>query len=78
MNEAGQESGNGDAVTGRTIPLLQDTATVGAWQSWAVTYRDVVIVDGQGKRRGAYNLTQHDLSNPANLAELRALLEAAR
>ncbi len=60
------------------MPLLQDTPTVGAWQSWAVTYRDVVVVDAQGKRRGAYNLTQHDLSVAANLAELRALLEAAR
>lgn len=60
------------------MPLLQDSAAAGVWTAWAVTYRDVVIVDGQGQRRGAYNLTEHDLSSATNLAELHALLEAAR
>ncbi|MDX2009433.1 MAG: hypothetical protein SFW67_04545 [Myxococcaceae bacterium] len=65
-------------MMGKTMPLLQDTAAVNAWSVWQVTYRDVVIVDAEGKRRAVYNLTQNDLAVPANLAALKALLLGAR
>jgi hypothetical protein len=78
VNAAGYESGNADFVTGKTGPLLQDTTAVNAWSLWQVTYRDVIVVDAEGKRRAVYNLTQNDLSVPANLAALKALLLGAR
>jgi hypothetical protein len=78
VNQTGYESGNADFVTGKTMPLLQDTAAVNAWALWQVTYRDVVIVDAEGKRRAVFNLTPNDLSVPANLATLKRLLLDAR
>jgi hypothetical protein len=78
VNAVGFEAGNADFVMGKTTPLLQDTTAVNAWGLWQVTYRDVVILDAEGRRRGVYNLTQNDLSVPANLAVLKTLLLEAR
>ena len=77
MNEAGQEDGNPDMVAGRTLPWLQDTKETDAWSSWGVVYRDVVIVGPTGEKLGAYNLTEHDLGDAANMAALDAKLRAA-
>ena len=79
MIEAGHESGNASAVTGRTIPWLQDTPSENVWSDWAVTYRDLVILDAENQKIDVYNLTTHDLADPANYAELKQkLLEAAQ
>lgn len=78
MNAAGLESGNEGFVMGKTLPLLQDTAAVDAWGRWQVTYRDVVVLDVEGRRRDVFNLTENDLSNPANLDTLERILSAAR
>lgn len=78
MNEAGNESGNMLMVEGRVLPLLQDTTPSVGWGPWAVTYRDVVIVDGQGLKRDVFNVTLHDLSKPENYAALKAKLLGAR
>lgn len=78
VNGAGYESGNDGFVMGKTMPLLQDTAQVNAWAAWQVTYRDVVVLDAEGKQRAVYNLTTNDLSVPANFAALRQLLLDAR
>jgi hypothetical protein len=78
VNGAGYESGNADFVTGKTMPLLQDTAQVNAWAAWQVTYRDVVVLDAEGRRRGVFNLTTNDLNVPANYAALTQLLLDAR
>lgn len=61
VNDEGDEAGNDLAVEGRTIPLLQDSVEVSAWTSWAVTYRDVVVLDGDGNALGRFNLTDHNL-----------------
>jgi hypothetical protein len=74
INETGHESGNVLIIDGRNLPWLQDTAAAGVWQSWAVTFRDVIILDGYNKRVTAFNLTTHDLADGANYGELRALL----
>ncbi len=58
--------------------MLQDTAAVNAWALWGVAYRDVIIVDDTGAAAGVYNLTEHDLQDPANLETLRGMLEEAR
>ena len=62
----------------QTIPLLQDTTTANVWGLWAVTYRDVVILDAQNRKVGVYNLTEHDLSVEANRNTLKSLLRDAR
>lgn len=74
VNMAGFESGVSAMAEGRDLPLLQDTDSVDATTEWAAVYRDVVIVDADNRRVTAYNLTEHNLAEPANYAELRALL----
>lgn len=78
VNQAGLEAGNDGFVMGRTTPLLQDSAEVNAWGRWQVTYRDVVVLDAEGRRRGVFNLTANDLAVPANVATLERLLLDAR
>lgn len=78
VNAAGFESGNEGFVTGKTMPLLQDTAQVNLWAAWSVTYRDVVVLDADGKQRAVYNLTTNDLASPANYEALKRLLLDAR
>jgi hypothetical protein len=60
------------------LPILQDTAAAAVWTAWAVTYRDVVILDRDNRQVTVYNLTVNDLSNPANYDTLKTLLRAAR
>lgn len=74
VNETGQESGNAGIVVGNTIPWLQDTAAQDVWSDWQVTYRDVIILDGENKVAGVYNLTEHDLANAPEYNALKALL----
>jgi len=77
VNGIESESGNTLMCDGRDLPWLQDTPDEHVWSQWQVTYRDVVILDGDNVPVGVYNLTEHDLNDPANYAELRALLLAA-
>lgn len=70
-------SGNASVVIGRTIPWLQDSPTWTAWESWEITYRDVVILDGENRVIHVYNLTSHDLANASNYATLKNLILGA-
>ena len=78
VNQIGAEAGNAENCDGRTIPWLQDTSTDQVWLSWAVTYRDVVILDDTGVQVDVYNLSTHDLRVQANYDELKARILAAR
>lgn len=78
VNEAGLEATNDLMTTGRTLPWLQDRFEVNVWGLWQVEYRDVIIRDANGQRVGAYNLTTHDLADPANQTALKQLLLDAR
>ena len=79
VNAAGEESGNAAMCSGRTLPWLQDTPQQNVWGSWRVEWRDVVVLDANNNVILIYNLTAHDLGNPANYSELRdALLAAAQ
>ena len=75
MNEVGHEAGNALVAEGRELPWLQDAdlnanSLSDVWtESWDITFRDVVILDGQNKVVSVYNLTSHDLGNPDNFAE---------
>jgi hypothetical protein len=77
INQAGYESGNRLACQGRDIPWLQETVDAPVWSEWGITFRDVVILDGDNVVIGVYNLTEHDLQDPADYAELYAMFEAA-
>lgn len=74
VNAAGQESGNPDIIAGRTLPWLQDVPEVDAWGHWGVTWRDVVVVDPDGRKVGVYNLTEHDLASHDNYEALKKML----
>ena len=74
INEVGFESGNPLISSSGDLPMLQDVEAVNLWDSWAVTYRDVVLVGPDGKKVGVYNLTQNNLNNDTPYAELKAML----
>jgi hypothetical protein len=80
INERGQEAGNAATTAGRDLPWLQDVDTNGnslsdvARDLWDVTFRDVVILDGDNTQVGAYNLDDHNLAEPENYATLREML----
>jgi len=87
INAAGLEFGNGAISAGRTIPWLQDVSSQNIWGTWrvnelrpqtpGVAYRDVILLQGENRPFAVFNLTDHDLSNPANDAALKTLLRTA-
>ena len=56
---------------------IHDDAANDVWGCWEATWRDVRILDGANQLVGVYNLTEHNLSEEANQAELEAMLIAA-
>ena len=79
VNEFGHDSGNSLVIDGRDLPWLQDIDDNGdgasdTWDSWDVTFRDVMITDAQNEKVAVYNLTTNDLSNADNFAALKQLL----
>ena len=84
INEVGHEVSNDLMTANRTTPWLQDVdgnanQVSDVWYDlWDVTYRDVIIVNGQNETVDVYNLTANDLGVAANHATLRGkLLDAA-
>jgi hypothetical protein len=77
VNARGLESGNEGAVAGKTIPWLQDTEEVKAWDLWGVTWRDVYVLDAENRVVAVYNLTEHSLGESANYDSLRSILRSA-
>jgi hypothetical protein len=74
VNGIGQEAGNPSITANRTIPWLQDTASEAVWASWNVTYRDVVVLDGENRPVAIYNVTSNNLGIPENYAALKQIL----
>lgn len=70
----GYELSNASFVEGVSLPWLQDTSEDLVWETWAVDYRDVVILDPAGRLREVYNLTEHDLSVTENYEALKSIL----
>jgi hypothetical protein len=77
VNGIGLEAGNATICAGRALPWLQDTAEANVWTTWAVGYRDVWVLDGENKPLSVYNLTQHNLADPVQYAELKTILIGA-
>lgn len=65
-------------TTGRDLPWLQDGEDSLAWDGWAVTYRDVVILDEKNECYAVYNVTGNNIEEPANYEAIKALFEGAR
>lgn len=63
VNELGFEGGTEGFTDGRDLPWLQDSEEQAVWAQWGVSYRDVVLVDPNGKVAGVFNLTDHDLGD---------------
>ncbi len=74
INETGFESANDTVSEGRDIPWLQDTSATDWWGTWTPTYRDVLILDGEGELAGVFNLTDKPITEDANYVELKALI----
>jgi hypothetical protein len=74
VNQLGHERANATACEGKDLPWLQETPEELVWSRWEVAYRDVVILDRDNVRTAVYNLTEHDLADPANYEALKALL----
>jgi hypothetical protein len=77
VNFPGAESGIPDMCLGRDLPLLQDTTEADVWGAWEVTYRDVFVLDAENRVVTIYNLTDHDLGQPANYEALKGILRQA-
>ncbi len=77
INDIGLEDGNGLITMGRDLPWLQAVPEEDVWESWGIAYRDVVIVDENNEVLAIYNLTEHNLGDATNYAELYALFESA-
>lgn len=76
LNEVDLERDNESFTEGRDLPWLQDTEDQAAWAAWGVSYRDVVVVNPEGELVGVFNLTENDLSNNGDYADLKAALLA--
>jgi hypothetical protein len=76
-NQIGAEGANPTITAGRDIPWTQDTMAANVWVDWGINYRDVVVTDVDNIPIAVYNLTDHDLANPANYAELKQILKDA-
>ena len=74
VNDVGFDSGNPSITAGRDLPWLQATTQQDVWDDWAITFRDVVIVDANNIEVDAFNLTTYDLSDPANYSTLKQML----
>lgn len=84
INEVGRDSANDLMVDGKELPWLQDVDVDGnelsdVWtESWDVTYRDVVLLDGNNSVVDVYNLTENNLAEADDYAALRTkLIDAA-
>ena len=79
VNELGHDADNALMTAGRDLPWLQDIDDDGnsssdTWDSWDVTFRDVIITDATNVQVAVYNLTNNDLANSDNYSTLKQLL----
>ena len=76
INESGYSGLEGMSGLG-DVPVLQDTTAVDVWETWDVTFRDVVILDTDNRKVRSFNLTENDLRVSANYAALKSILIAS-
>ena len=74
VNEDGFNSGNSSVSSVSSLPLINDNSTDQIWNTWGVTFRDVVILNEDNQIVGSFNLTSNSLSNSANYDSLKNML----
>ena len=74
VNQVGYETGNALITDGRDLPWLQEDSSYSVWTAWAVTYRDVIILDENNLPVDVFNLTTHNLSTTTEYDLLKNLL----
>ena len=77
VNEVGFDSANDTITEGRDLPWLQETDEALVWTPWDVTYRDVIVLDGENKVFGVFNLTSQSLAEEDNYNTLKTLIIGA-
>jgi hypothetical protein len=61
VNAVGYDTYNDSFTSSADIPWLQDVPEVQAWGMWGAEWRDVVVLDSQGRYFGLFSLNEHDL-----------------
>ena len=80
INEEGEESDNIAMTSGRDLPWLQDVdgnsnGLSDVWRDlWQVTYRDVIVLNGNNEIVEVYNLTSNDLANAVKYNALMSII----
>jgi len=74
VNMIGSEAGNSTIVMGRILPYGQDTPEANVAVSWGAGLRQLWILDRSNRQVEVLDLSAFPLSEPANLAALRARL----
>ena len=74
VNQIGHEGSNDLMCQDRDLPWLQEVPEELVWSRWAVTYRDVIILDEKNVPVAVYNLTENNLAETANYEALKAIL----
>jgi hypothetical protein len=79
VNAANSIGGNSVMTDDRSLPWCQDAGDGdgATWTAWGVSNRDVVVLDRTNAKVTVYNCTVNDLADPANYAELLAILRSA-
>jgi hypothetical protein len=63
--------------TNHDVPVLQDTAEVGAWGLWGVQERDLVVLDERNQVIAQFNLYSESLLDPQFQSEFDSLVREA-
>ncbi len=77
VNEAGFDGNNDGFTDGRDLPWLQDVdadnnGVSDVWyDSWGITYRDVVVLDADNEISMTFNVTANSLAVSSNYTTLR-------
>lgn len=78
INEFGVGSDSTEITTDRDLPWLQDVdaddnGVSDVWyDSWEITYRDVVILDADNEQMSVLNVTSNNLANPDTFQFLKS------
>ena len=56
---------------------MQDDRSQDVWNRWDITYRDVVVLDGENQLVGTVNLSNNSLAQDSTWNELKGLLLGA-
>lgn len=79
VNRIDESAFNALMTEDRHLPWLQDTDSEKVWERWAVTYRDVRILNSQNGIHAIFNLSDYNLDFPENRETLKRLfVDAAK